>query len=67
MKAGDLKANYEFGEGSIRLTPEFKFENAILKIDVLSDWIYDLQEEYAKAKLELHEEWDKARKAVLNG
>ena len=37
MKAGDLKANYECGEGSIRLTPEFKFENAILKIDVLSD------------------------------
>ena len=67
MKAGDLKANYECGEGSIRLTPEFKSENAILKIDVLSDCIYDLQEDYDKARLELHEEWDKARKVVQNG
>ena len=67
MKAGDLKANYEFGEGSIRLTPEFNSENSLLKMDVLSDWIYDLQEEYSKARLELHKESDEARKAVLNG
>ena len=67
MKAGDLKANYECGEGSIRLTPEFNSENSLLKMDVLSDWIYDLQEEYDKARLELHKEWDKARKVVQNG
>ena len=42
MKAGDLMANYECGEGSISLTPEFNYENSLLKLDVLSDWIYDL-------------------------
>jgi len=67
MKAGDLMANYECGEGSISLTPEFNYENSLLKLDVLSDWIYDLQEEYDKARLKLNKEQNKARKEMLNG
>ena len=58
MKAGDLMANYECGEGSISLTPEFNYENSLLKLDVLSDWIYDLQEEYDKARLKLNKKGD---------
>jgi len=67
MKAGDLMANYECGEGSISLTPEFNYENSLLKLDVLSDWIYDLQEEYDKARLRLNKEQNKARREMLNG
>lgn len=67
MKAGKLKVCYESGEGSIRLTPEFSSEGSLLKMDVLSDWIYDLQEEYDKAKSDLGREWAEARKAVKNG
>jgi len=61
MKAGDLKASYDSGEGSIRLTPEFNSEGPLLKMDVLSDWIYDLQEEYDKARGDLRKEWSEAR------
>jgi hypothetical protein len=67
MKAGDLMANYECGEGSISLTLEFNYENSLLKLDVLSDWIYDLQEEYDKARLKLNKEQNKARREMLNG
>jgi hypothetical protein len=67
MKAGDLMANYECGEGSISLTPEFNYENSLLKLDVLSDWIYDLQEKYDKARLKLNKEQNKARREMLNG
>jgi len=66
MKVGKLKASIDNGEGSISLGSEFSNENALWKMDVLSDWIYDLEEEYEKAKLDLNgemgEKWNIGRK-----
>ena len=41
-----LDVNFDTGEGTIRIMPHFKKMNAIWQLDLLGDWIYDLQELY---------------------
>ena len=48
-----LRVDYKNGEGEIHLDQRFKESEAILRADVLKDWIYDLQNEYDKALIEL--------------
>jgi len=41
-----LDANIDTGEGEMRIMPHFKKMNILWQLDVLGDWIYDLQELY---------------------
>ena len=43
-----LDANIDTGEGEIRVMPHFEKMNTLWQLDVLKDWIWDLQELYNK-------------------
>ena len=47
MQTIKLKADREFGEGSIKISHSFKKHNSLLQADLLQDWIALLQDEYA--------------------
>lgn len=48
-----LKANFWAGEGEIGNLDEFRKHDSLLRLDLLKDWIYDLEQEYNKT-LEEH-------------
>lgn len=55
-----LKANFQAGEGDIGNIEKFRSENyAMLRLDLLADWIDLLEQEYEQARIDLG--W-KARK-----
>ena len=60
-----LDVNFDTGEGTIRIMPHFKKMNAIWQLDLLGDWIYDLQKLYNK-KVDIWEEEMKAIEKVSN-
>ena len=41
-----LVADYELGEGNIKMSERFLESSGLLQIDLLQDWICDLQHEY---------------------
>ena len=41
-----LDVDIDTGEGTVRVMPHFEIMNAIWQLDVLGDWIHDLQELY---------------------
>jgi len=43
-----LDANINTGEGEMRVMPHFEKMNTIWQLDVLKDWIWDLQNLYNK-------------------
>jgi len=43
----NLVSHLEDGEGSVRITPGFEKESYLFQLDVLKDWIEELQNEYA--------------------
>ena len=43
----NLVSHLEDGEGSIRITPGFEDYSYLFQLDVLKDWIEELQSEYA--------------------
>jgi len=43
-----LDANVFTGEGEIKIMPHFEKMNTLWQLDVLKDWIYDLDNEYSK-------------------
>ena len=45
---GKLVADYEFGEGNIKMSERFLESSGLMQIDLLKDWIYDLEKEYEK-------------------
>jgi len=45
-----LLANWGSGEGKIRLTPEWKIESPLMKLDLLQDWIFLLEREYDRER-----------------
>ena len=45
-----LIADYEFGEGNIKLNDRFLESSRLMQIDLLKDWIYDLEKEYEKRR-----------------
>ena len=55
-----LDANIDTGEGEIRVMPHFEKMNTLWQIDVLEDWIYDLQKLYNK-KVDV---WEEELKAI---
>ena len=51
--APKLIADFENGEGSIRVPAEFNEYSAITRADILKDWIHDLAVEYNLALSQL--------------
>jgi hypothetical protein len=47
-----LRANFDSGEGEVVLPTEIMRESDLWRMDVIRDWIYDLTEEYSKARVE---------------
>ena len=43
-----LVADYECGEGNIKMSERFLESSGLMQIDLLKDWIYDLEKEYEK-------------------
>jgi len=41
-----LDANINTGEGEMRVMPHFEKMNTLWQLDVLGDWVHDLQELY---------------------
>ena len=41
-----LVADWELGEGNIKMSERFLGETGLMQIDLLQDWICDLQHEY---------------------
>ena len=60
-----LDANIDTGEGEMRVMPHFEKMNTLWQLDVLEDWIYDLQKLYNK-KVDIWEEEMKAIEKVSN-
>ena len=60
-----LDANIDAGEGEMRVMPHFEKMNTLWQLDVLGDWIYDLQKLYNK-KVDIWEEEMKAIEKVSN-
>jgi hypothetical protein len=49
-----LKANFQSGEGDIGNIEKFRSENyAMLRLDLLADWIGLLEQEYEQARIDL--------------
>jgi hypothetical protein len=64
-----LKADFVNGEGSVGNIDEWREHDALLRADILKDWIYDLQQEYDLAVKELwgDEEYVDETPPQLNG
>ncbi len=45
-----LRVDYDCGEGEVSLPHEFASFNGLLRMDVIGDWMHDLNELYAEAK-----------------
>jgi len=43
-----LDANMNTGEGVVRIMPHFETMNMVWKLDLMRDWIWELQREYNK-------------------
>jgi hypothetical protein len=60
-----LKANFQAGEGDIGNIDRFRSENyAMLRLDLLADWIALLENEYEQARLDLR--W-RPKNEITNG
>ena len=51
---GILEANVDCGEGSVRLSDRFFNQNSTWELDVLGDWISQLQELYSELHAEVY-------------
>ena len=41
-----LVADYDYGEGNIKMSERFLKSSGLMQIDLLQDWICELQHEY---------------------
>jgi hypothetical protein len=62
VKAGKLIAYYETGEGKILFLEEFTSCEPLLRLDILSDWKDQIDEEYRRALADMRKQWTEARK-----
>jgi len=60
-----LDADVFSGEGQIRIMPHFKKMNTLWQLDVMKDWIWELQREYNKRVDIWEEELDNATETIL--
>ena len=61
-----LVAGFDTGEGEIRVMPHFEKMNTLWQLDVLKDWIWDLQNLYNK-KVDVWEKELKTLQEEVNG
>ena len=61
-----LDANIDTGEGEMRVMPHFEKMNTLWQLDVLKDWIWDLQNLYNK-KVDVWEKELKTLQEEANG
>ena len=59
-----LDANMDTGEGQIRIMPHFETMNMVWKLDMMNDWICELQREYNKRVDIWEEELDNATETI---
>ena len=52
-KIGYLKADREIGQGSIKLPEDWNQQSDLWRADVAQDWLYEILDEYNKARQEL--------------
>jgi hypothetical protein len=58
-----FRANFESGEGSIGNLEKFReSHNALMRADLLQDWVGELTQEYEIAIKELYNELNRQRK-----
>lgn len=53
MIAGKLIADYENGEGKLTVSKQFKEQDALLRSDILRDWLHDVENAYNEAVADL--------------
>jgi hypothetical protein len=53
MKAPKLKASREFGEGRVEFPDDWLEHSAILRADILKDWIWELEKQYNRAVFDM--------------
>lgn len=58
-----LVADVNNGEGSLRITAQWKALPAITRADIMRDWMFDLHHEYYEIIKEMQEEFEKKREA----
>lgn len=58
----ELIANWDYGVGKILPSREWLQIDAIARIDILKDWIFDLEKEYEKTRKQLLKDYGKIRK-----
>ena len=56
-----LVADYNAGEGDIKIMPHFEGMNSLWQLDVLQDWIRDLDNEYSRRMCVWRDEGKKLR------
>ena len=59
-----LVAGFDTGEGDIRIMPHFETMNMVWKLDMMNDWIWELQREYNKRVDIWEEELDNATETI---
>lgn len=52
-----LKASFETGEGCIGNIEKWRENSALMRADLLKDWIYDLELEYEKALVDFRKDF----------
>lgn len=56
MKVGSLNCKFDSGEGNLRLSEDFLSSDALLRADVLKDWVNELTYLYKQAIEEMRAE-----------
>ena len=59
-----LKADFDNGEGDIGNLEKWRKNNAMLRLDLLYDWIALLEDEYEQARLDLG--WRPQNDRIIN-
>jgi len=65
MKDCKLIADYENGEGEVKLSDRFNDENSLLRADILQDWMGLLTFAYNVALSDMRAEWSTNRPKVM--
>lgn len=55
MKMISLDGDFELGEGDLKITEAFRKTGALLRADMIKDWMYDLERLYKEALADMHE------------
>lgn len=66
MKAPRLIADVEHGEGSLKFSDAWHSEDALLRADLLKDWLYDLNNEYNRALIDFRRDLERRKSLITS-